>query len=208
MNVIMHSTGAPDPDVFALGDAATIEHCTPPLPATAQVANQQAKFVTRTLNRLVRPALLRGIGTGTQGREAKGFRFQNAGSLAYVGDWNAVFDRTQAARGPKGKETGRVAWLLWRSAYFTKTLSVRNKILVPMYWCVVVSLHYHSLSVRRFAVGWIAFMLVGYLQGWWFGVVTGRIIPSFTVRSYARRSDNRGWFSSGSAPGLPVHPYF
>ncbi|KAH9848660.1 pyridine nucleotide-disulfide oxidoreductase-domain-containing protein [Lenzites betulinus] len=56
------------------------------------------------------------------------------GSLAYIGDWEAVFDRTKAARGPKGKETGRLAWLLWRSAYFTKTLSVRNKILVPMYW--------------------------------------------------------------------------
>lgn len=25
------------------------------------------------------------------------------------------------------KETGRVAWLLWRSAYFTTTLSIRNK---------------------------------------------------------------------------------
>ena len=34
----------------------------------------------------------------------------------------------------KGKEAGRFAWLLWRSAYFTRTLSVRNKILVPFYW--------------------------------------------------------------------------
>jgi hypothetical protein len=25
------------------------------------------------------------------------------------------------------KESGRLAWLLWRSAYFTMTLSVRNK---------------------------------------------------------------------------------
>jgi len=25
------------------------------------------------------------------------------------------------------KETGRLAWLLWRSAYFTMTLSWRNK---------------------------------------------------------------------------------
>ncbi|KAI0357779.1 FAD/NAD-P-binding domain-containing protein [Trametes cingulata] len=122
MNVIMKDTGAPDPDVYAIGDAATIEN--EPLPATAQVANQQAKYLTKKLNALVR---------GRAPPPAP-FKFHNAGSLAYVGDWEAIFDRTKAERGPKGKETGRLAWLLWRSAYFTKTLSVRNKILVPMYW--------------------------------------------------------------------------
>lgn len=137
MNVIMRSTNAPDPDVFALGDAATIENCTPLLPATAQVANQQAKYVTKRLNRSVRRLL--SLPSSLLAAE-KPFKFQNAGSLAYVGDWNAVFDRTNAASGPKGKGTGRVAWLLWRSAYFTKTLSVRNKILVPMYWWVVSAL--------------------------------------------------------------------
>ena len=119
----MQDTTRPDPDVFVIGDAATIEH--EPLPATAQVANQQAKYLARKLNRLVRDADM---------RKEKEFKFQNAGSLAYVGDWEAVFDRTQAAVGPKNKETGKLAWLLWRSAYFTKTLSVRNKILVPVYW--------------------------------------------------------------------------
>ncbi|KAI0672414.1 FAD/NAD(P)-binding domain-containing protein [Trametes maxima] len=125
LNVLMADTGAPDPDVFAIGDAAHIAD--EPLPATAQVANQQAKYVTKRLNALVR-------GASGKARDGPPFQFQNAGSLAYVGDWEAIFDRTQAARGPKGKETGRVAWLLWRSAYFTKTLSVRNKILVPVYW--------------------------------------------------------------------------
>ena len=28
------------------------------------------------------------------------------------------------------KETGRLAWLLWRSAYFTMTLSIRNRYVV------------------------------------------------------------------------------
>lgn len=121
----MRDTNVPDPDVFAIGDAAMIDGGEP-LPATAQVANQQAKYVTKNLNRL--------IWSGEVDAGAKPFQFQNAGSLAYVGDWNAIFDRTKAARGPKGKETGRLAWLLWRSAYFTKTLSVRNKILVPVYW--------------------------------------------------------------------------
>lgn len=128
LNVFMKDTNTVDPDVFAIGDAATITD--EPLPATAQVANQQAKYLTRRLNAMVR--------SGDGRAPDAPFKFQNAGSLAYVGDWEAVFDHTKAARGPKGKKTGRLAWLLWRSAYFTKTLSVRNKILVPMYWCVSV----------------------------------------------------------------------
>ena len=52
-----------------------------------------------------------------ENRKEKEFKFQNAGSLAYVGDWEAIFDRTKAAVGPKHKETGRLAWLLWRSAF-------------------------------------------------------------------------------------------
>ena len=39
----------------------------------------------------------------------------------------AIYDRSSAETGIKARETGRVAWLLWRSAYFTMTLSMRNK---------------------------------------------------------------------------------
>ena len=39
----------------------------------------------------------------------------------------AIYDRSSAETGIKARETGRVAWLLWRSAYFTMTLSLRNK---------------------------------------------------------------------------------
>ncbi|KIP09949.1 hypothetical protein PHLGIDRAFT_28766 [Phlebiopsis gigantea 11061_1 CR5-6] len=118
--VIMDSTGQADPDVYAIGDAATIVDA--PLPATAQVANQKAKYLYKKLNRLVR------------GRaHTEPFVFHNMGSLAYIGDWTAVYDRTQSEN-LRGKEAGRLAWLLWRSAYFTRTLSIRNKILVPFYW--------------------------------------------------------------------------
>ncbi|KAJ7177882.1 NDE1, mitochondrial external NADH dehydrogenase [Mycena filopes] len=60
---------------------------------------------------------------------------QYLGSLAYIGDWKAIYDNS-GGKDDKiiSKESGRVAWLLWRSAYFTMTLSWRNKILVPMYW--------------------------------------------------------------------------
>ncbi|CCM05611.1 uncharacterized protein FIBRA_07840 [Fibroporia radiculosa] len=121
LNVVMKDTGKPDPDVWAVGDAAIIKDN--PLPATAQVANQKARYLRKKLNLIARdkPAIVP-------------FHFHNAGSLAYLGDWQAVYDRTHAESGPKTKETGRLAWLLWRSAYFTMTLSVKNKILVPVYW--------------------------------------------------------------------------
>ncbi|THH18896.1 hypothetical protein EW146_g2185 [Bondarzewia mesenterica] len=118
---VLRANGDPDPDVWAIGDAAKIEGSS--LPATAQVANQKAKYVTKLLNKIVK------------GREAKDpFVFQYLGSLAYLGDWQAIYDRSGAQSGLKTKETGRLAWLLWRSAYFTMTLSLRNKILIPTYW--------------------------------------------------------------------------
>jgi hypothetical protein len=61
---------------------------------------------------------------------------------------NAIYDRP-AANGQKdtflSKETGRVAWLLWRSAYFTMTLSWRNKLGFWFQW--------YELHTQRFIPG-------------------------------------------------------
>ncbi|KIJ64782.1 hypothetical protein HYDPIDRAFT_187657 [Hydnomerulius pinastri MD-312] len=120
LNVIMKD-GQIDPDVWAIGDSAIIK--TAMLPATAQVANQKGKYLSKKLNKIVKDQ-----------EHTKPFEFHNQGSLAYLGDWKAIYDRSGADTGIKTKESGRLAWLLWRSAYFTMTLSVRNKILVPTYW--------------------------------------------------------------------------
>ncbi|KAJ3477470.1 hypothetical protein NLI96_g10440 [Meripilus lineatus] len=121
LNVILKESGKPDSNVYAIGDAATIKGA--PLPATAQVANQKAKYLTKKLNVIIKDS-----------KHLVPFKFHNAGSLAYIGDWEAIYDGTKVARGPKTRGTGRIAWLLWRSAYFTRTVSIRNKILVPVYW--------------------------------------------------------------------------
>ncbi|KAG9310244.1 NDE1, mitochondrial external NADH dehydrogenase [Chiua virens] len=120
LNVITKD-GRIDPDVWAIGDAAIIK--TAVLPATAQVANQKAKYMVNKLNSIVK-----------EREHTKPFKFHDLGSLAYLGDWKAIYDRSTAETGFKAKESGRLAWLLWRSAYFTMTLSIRNKILVPTYW--------------------------------------------------------------------------
>ncbi|KAF7439955.1 hypothetical protein PC9H_000292 [Pleurotus ostreatus] len=118
---VLKEDGTPYSDVWAIGDAAMIEDAR--LPATAQVANQKAKYLTKKLNRLVKDK-----------DSPKPFEFHNQGSLAYIGNWKAIYDRSGTGNNVMNKETGRLAWLLWRSAYFTMTLSVRNKILVPTYW--------------------------------------------------------------------------
>lgn len=84
------------------------------------------------------------------------FKFVTRGSLAYIGDWNAIYDRSGAESGPQTKATGsvpnmfthgpcdvltsrvilplsirRVAWLMWRSAYFSMAMSPRNMYVVP-----------------------------------------------------------------------------
>lgn len=123
LNLTMKN-GEVNPDVWVIGDAGTVESA--PLPATAQVASQKAKYLVKKLNKIA-----------NDDEHTKPFEFHNQGSLAYIGNWKAIYDRSNGGTADDGfmaKETGRVAWLLWRSAYFTMTLSWRNKILVPTYW--------------------------------------------------------------------------
>ncbi|KAF2195408.1 nucleotide-binding domain-containing protein [Zopfia rhizophila CBS 207.26] len=102
-------------DVYALGDCAILEGTS--YPATAQVASQKAEWLAKRLNR----------GDLDQSR----FTWKNLGVMAYIGNWNALF---QGGNG--GNISGRAAWVLWRGAYLTKSVSLRNKILIPVYWFI------------------------------------------------------------------------
>lgn len=102
-------------DVFAIGDVAVLEKNQ--LPATAQVANQEAKWLGKHLNK--------------GDMEAKGFDFNNMGVMTYLGNMKAIM-QTDGGTGVKG----RMAWLIWRGAYLTQTVSWRNKILIPIYWSI------------------------------------------------------------------------
>jgi NADH dehydrogenase len=62
-------------DVFALGDVSVMEKNR--LPATAQVANQEAKWLGKALNR--------GLVEGD-----KGFTFNNLGVMTYLGNMKAI----------------------------------------------------------------------------------------------------------------------
>lgn len=88
---VFNTDGTPDPNVWAIGDAAMIQDQR--LPATAQgqfldqitfvtrwfssaVANQKAKYLTKKLNKIVK-----------EQESPKPFEFHNQGSLAYLGNW-------------------------------------------------------------------------------------------------------------------------
>lgn len=101
-------------NVYALGDCAALE--SRPLPATAQVAQQQGKYLGKA------------IGARRSGRPPRPFRFRALGMLAYVGDRRALADL------PHWEGRGWVAWLFWRSVYLTRLVSWRNKVLVLFDW--------------------------------------------------------------------------
>ncbi|KAH8653669.1 pyridine nucleotide-disulfide oxidoreductase-domain-containing protein [Xylariales sp. PMI_506] len=103
------------PDVFAIGDCAVIPG--QDLPATAQVASQKATHLAKRFN----SGDLAGPGA---------FKFRNWGTMTYLGGWKAMHQSSA------DELTGWAAWVLWRTAYLTKSMSVRNKIMVPIYWVI------------------------------------------------------------------------
>lgn len=102
------------PDVYAIGDCAIIDGQS--LPATAQVASQKATFLAKKFNK--------------DDVHSPGFKFHNWGTMTYLGNWKAIH------QSEADDLKGWAAWVLWRTAYLTKSMSPRNKIMVPIYWCI------------------------------------------------------------------------
>lgn len=100
--------------VYALGDCAEVEGRG--YPATAQVAEQQGRYLAKDFSR-------RAAGKGD-----RAFTYKHQGMLAYVGGNRALADLS------KIKGRGFSTFLFWRSAYLTKLVSMRNRILVLFDW--------------------------------------------------------------------------
>ncbi|KFH67497.1 hypothetical protein MVEG_06229 [Podila verticillata NRRL 6337] len=121
---VLDTEGNIIPNVYALGDCATIKDHE--LPQTAQVANQQAIYLRKALNKLAK------YPERSFTDVAEPFSFKNLGSMAYIGNWEAVVDMTKLNE--NAKESGKLAWIFWRSSYLTMSVSMRNKMIIPMYW--------------------------------------------------------------------------
>jgi NADH dehydrogenase/NADH:ubiquinone reductase (non-electrogenic) len=129
-------------NIFAMGDCAG--DSVKPLPALAQVASQQGIYLAKLLNEygldVVRRfnADLPPPSPSSSAKAIPPFRYQHFGSMASVGEWKGVFDSPSFDAGDSHYQAppvqGLLAFLLWRSAYWTKQVSLVNKVLIPMYW--------------------------------------------------------------------------
>lgn len=101
-------------NIFAAGDCSVTESA--PLPQTAQVALQEGKYLARYFN------------ARAKGRDAGPFAYRHMGMMVYIGDNRALADL--------GNWQGRgfTTWLLWRSAYLTRLVSLKNKFKVALDW--------------------------------------------------------------------------
>ncbi|CAF1985082.1 unnamed protein product [Rotaria magnacalcarata] len=103
------------------------------LPATAQVASQEGRYLADLLNEL--PDL---NVENYQKHDIKPFRYKHMGSLAYVGGDSAVVDFTGSR--PildifnLKPLSGRGAAYLWKSFYFTEMFTGRTKTLLAFDW--------------------------------------------------------------------------
>ncbi len=101
-------------NIYSVGDCASIvgeDH-----PPTAQVAQQQGTYLGKMLNRQVRET------------SSKPFKYKHMGMMAYIGERRALAD----LKNVKGR--GFATWLFWRSAYLSKLMSWKSKMLVIQDW--------------------------------------------------------------------------
>lgn len=104
-------------NVYSIGDCAA--HDEKPLAMLAQVANQQGIYLARCLNHNDNTAI---------------FEYRFMGAMASLGLFKAVAELGPNVPSSASKLKGFSAFLLWRSAYWSMSVSITNKILIPMYW--------------------------------------------------------------------------
>ncbi|KAF9175599.1 hypothetical protein BGX21_003209 [Mortierella sp. AD011] len=93
------------------------------LPATAQVANQQGKFVGKRINTIY------DLKSAEEIEKLPPFKYTHLGSLAYIGNNDAVLDM-----GKGMVYSGLGSEYMWRSIYFTEQVSMRTRLLLLLDW--------------------------------------------------------------------------
>ncbi|MGA3094455.1 MAG: NAD(P)/FAD-dependent oxidoreductase [Dehalococcoidales bacterium] len=104
------------PEVFVIGDAAIFMNSGNVLPATAPVAIQQGKYVSRLI-----------IGE-LCGKPRKPFNYKDKGSMAIIGTHKAVL------QSGKLEISGYLAWLFWMVLHICVIAEFRNRHMVLVQW--------------------------------------------------------------------------
>ncbi|XP_027090222.1 internal alternative NAD(P)H-ubiquinone oxidoreductase A1, mitochondrial-like isoform X1 [Coffea arabica] len=122
-------------DVFAIGDCCGFLESTgkPVLPALAQVAERQGKYLAQELNRIGKA----GGGRANAAMEidlGSPFVYRHLGSMATIGRYKALVDLRQSKEARGLSVAGFGSWFVWRSAYLTRVISWRNRFYVAINW--------------------------------------------------------------------------
>ncbi|HEX5122765.1 MAG TPA: NAD(P)/FAD-dependent oxidoreductase [Rhodanobacteraceae bacterium] len=104
------------PDVFVVGDLATVTQDGKPVPGIAPAAKQMGHYVADV------------IGARIAGRATKPFRYHDYGNLATIGRMAAVVD----LRG--FHLSGLIAWWFWLIAHVFFLIGFRNRLMVLIDW--------------------------------------------------------------------------
>jgi len=108
------------PNIFVIGDTASLDQDGKPLPGVAQVAMQQGRYVGR---------LLRARLAGKP--DPKPFRYFDKGNMAVVGKNFAVL---QSGPGEKLRISGFVAWLAWAAIHLQYLAQANLRVSVFLQW--------------------------------------------------------------------------
>ena len=110
------------PEIFVIGDTASLDQDGKPLPGVAQVAMQQGRYVGKLIRRRI---------AGKNGQRP--FRYFDKGNMAVVGKGFAVI------QSGKLKMSGFLAWLAWAAVHleFLAQPGLRISVFVQWIWTFV-----------------------------------------------------------------------
>jgi NADH dehydrogenase len=104
------------PEVFAIGDLATLEQNGRLVPWVCPAANQEGAFAAKSIIQDLRR------------QPRKTFHYFNKGDLAVIGRSRAIADFGRVTF------TGRAAWFLWLFVHIMYLVGFRNRIVVFIEW--------------------------------------------------------------------------
>ena len=105
------------PNVFVLGDTASITQDGKPLPGVAPVAMQAGRYVAALITHRVRGEAMN-----------KPFHYRTKGNLATVGRSYAIVDLG------KLRLTGFIAWVMWLVVHIYYLIGFRNRLITLFQW--------------------------------------------------------------------------
>jgi NADH dehydrogenase len=103
-------------DVYLVGDAASVEQKSGPVPGVAPAAMQQGRYAADRIRRRLR------------GVSSEPFQYRDKGSLATIGRAAAVADLGRL------HFSGALAWLIWLVVHIMALVGFRNRMIVFLEW--------------------------------------------------------------------------